>query len=201
MTLLRTERSGPAGRVIVGDLLRVKHSWIVPAAQVCGFCMLTALLAQVRIPLPGTPVPMTLQALAVLLAGYFLPVRRAVAALGLYLGVGSAGVPVFAPGSLGLFGPTGGYIVAFVIAAGIVAVLRGSSLSVGRLLVAGAAGTAVILAVGVTWYAVYTGGSVSVAIAGGLLPFVPKAVVQLGAAVAIVRVVALYRPRPGTAKL
>lgn len=172
----------------------VHHSaWLV-VCQVFGFCALTALLAQVRIPLPGTAVPMTLQSLAVLLTGYLLPVRRAVAAMVLYIALGIAGLPVFATASAGLWGATGGYLLGFVLAAALISLLKGASPGLARLTMAGIVGTIAIFAVGVPWYAVST-GSLSAAVAGGLIPFLPKAVLQLGVAVAAVRVIGCYQPR------
>ncbi|WP_457632448.1 biotin transporter BioY [Oceanithermus desulfurans] len=79
-----------------------------------------ALLAQVALPLPFTPVPVTLQTLGVLLVGAALGSRLGAQALGLYLAAGAAGLPVFAGGGAGvgwLAGPTGGYLLGFVAAA------------------------------------------------------------------------------------
>src|SRR5579864_2125911 len=80
---------------------------------IAGFSLLTAVLAQIRIPLPFTPVPLTGQTFAVLLAGAALGSRRGFLSQALYLAEGAAGLPVFAGavGSLAhLFGPTGGYL-------------------------------------------------------------------------------------------
>ena len=90
---------------------------------------LVAIAAQVAIPLPGTPVPMTLQPLAVLLVGGLLGPRLGAASLLLYLALGAAGLPIFtpfgAPGVGRLFGPTGGYLLAYPIAAYAVGRLAG----------------------------------------------------------------------------
>lgn len=162
-------------------------------ACVVGFCLLTGLFAQVRIPIPGTVVPMTLQSTAVLLTGYCLSVPLAMAAMVLYVAAGLAGVPVFAPGSLGLAGVTGGYIVGFVLGAAVVALLRGRSHGIVRLLLAGMGGTAVILVCGVLWQTIFFDVSYAEAWAGGVWPFVPKAAVQLFVAVAAVRAMARGR--------
>ena len=85
-----------------------------------------ALLAQVALPLPFTPVPVTLQTLGVLLVGAALGSRLGAEALGLYLAAGVAGLPVFAGGGAGLawlLGPTGGYLLGFVAAAWLVGAL------------------------------------------------------------------------------
>ncbi len=84
--------------------------------------------AQVAIPLPGTPVPMTLQPMAVLLVGGLLGARLGALSMILYLAMGAAGLPVFTPavpllGIARLFGPTGGYLLAYPVAAYAVGVL------------------------------------------------------------------------------
>src|SRR6266404_7875760 len=84
--------------------------------------VLVALAAQVAVPLPGTPVPMTLQPMAVLLVGGLLGARFGALSLILYLAMGAAGLPVFTPtvplfGIARLLGPTGGYLLAYPVAA------------------------------------------------------------------------------------
>ncbi len=84
--------------------------------------VLVAVAAQISIPLPGTPVPMTLQPMAVLLVGGLLGARFGALSLILYLAMGVAGLPVFTPtvplfGIARLLGPTGGYLLAYPIAA------------------------------------------------------------------------------------
>src|SRR5437667_12543694 len=84
--------------------------------------VLVGLAAQVSIPLPGTPVPMTLQPMAVLLVGGLLGARLGALSMILYLAMGAAGLPVFTPtvplvGVARLFGPTGGYLLAYPVAA------------------------------------------------------------------------------------
>src|SRR6266481_6380047 len=85
--------------------------------------VLVALAAQVAVPLPGTPVPMTLQPMAVLLVGGLLGARLGALSMILYLAMGAAGLPVFAPSPLlfpgiaRLFGQTGGYLLAYPVAA------------------------------------------------------------------------------------
>lgn len=83
---------------------------------------LVALAAQVSVPLPGTPVPMTLQPMAVLLVGGLLGARLGAFSMILYLAMGAAGLPVFTPtvplvGVARLLGPTGGYLLAYPVAA------------------------------------------------------------------------------------
>ena len=155
-------------------------------ATVVGAGALVAAGAHIRVPVPGTDVPMTLQLLAVLLVGLTLSPRRAAAALLLYVLVGVAGLPVFAPGSLGLSGSTGGYIVGFVPAAWLTSVLRGSNCGAIRLMAAAGVGTASVLAIGVAWRVLMLGGNVGLALSTGLAPFVGKALVELLLAVTLV---------------
>ena len=87
--------------------------------------VLVAAAAQVSIPLPGTPVPMTLQPMAVLLVGGLLGARLGALSMILYLAMGAAGLPVFTPtvpllGVARLIGPTGGYLLAYPVAAWVV---------------------------------------------------------------------------------
>ncbi|HLZ46352.1 MAG TPA: biotin transporter BioY [Gemmatimonadales bacterium] len=92
------------------------------AAVVLG-ALVVAGAAQVSIPLPGTPVPMTLQPMAVLLVGGLLGPQLGALSMILYLAMGAAGLPVFAPspfllsGVARLFGPTGGYLLSYPVAA------------------------------------------------------------------------------------
>ena len=94
----------------------------VRIAALVGGAVLVAAAAQVSVPLPGTPVPMTLQPMAVLLVGGLPGARLGGLSMILYLAMGAAGLPVFTPtvpllGVARLFGPTGGYLLAYPIAA------------------------------------------------------------------------------------
>ncbi len=88
---------------------------------VVGFAIALAAASQVAIPIPGTPVPMTLQPLIVVLAGLWLGPVAGAASMALYLASGALGLPVFqpfgAPGIARLLGPTGGYLLAYPVAA------------------------------------------------------------------------------------
>src|SRR6267142_6833529 len=107
--------------------LVIDHSTLVirrAAAVVLG-ALLVAGAAQVAIPLPGTPVPMTLQPMAVLLVGGLLGAPLGALSMILYLAMGAAGLPVFTPtvplvGVARLLGPTGGYLLAYPVAAYVV---------------------------------------------------------------------------------
>lgn len=123
---------------------------------VVGFSLLTALLAQIRIPLPYTPVPLTGQTFGALLAGVVLGSRRAFTSQLLYLLVGVAGLPVFAGGAFSpvhLFGATGGYLLALPLAAGVLGwwVERGGARNSLRLGAGLILSNLLILATGTIW--------------------------------------------------
>ncbi len=95
--------------------------WAKQAGIVIGASLFVALCARVTIPLPFTPVPLTLQNFGVLAVGLMLGSRRGFAALALYLAEGAAGLPVFNPAGLGgiaqIVGPTGGFLMAYPVVA------------------------------------------------------------------------------------
>ncbi len=133
-----------------------------------------ALFAQVRIPLPFTPVPITGQTFAVLLIGAALGAQRGTAALLLYLSMGLSGLPVFAGGTGGLAhlaGPTGGYLIGFVLATYVIGRMaeRGLERTIRTSLLPFLLGTAIISLSGVSWLAIYLGPVA--AVQKGLLPF------------------------------
>jgi biotin transport system substrate-specific component len=148
-------------------------------SAVVGFAVLVFLAAQVRVPLPGSPVPMTLQLAAVLLAGYCLRPTVAASAMLVYLAAGLVGLPVFAAGSAGIMGVTGGYLVGFVLSAWLVAVVVRRRPTPFRRLVAGALGTVVVLSLGAAWQMTLFGVEPSVVLSIGIVPFLPKAVIEL----------------------
>src|ERR671910_1051854 len=144
-------------RTLVDVVLPRSRSWLFDAALIVVFSAFVALTAQVEIPL--RPVPITLQTLGVLLTGALLGSSRGVLALLLYLAEGAVGLPVFAGGAAGLaymLGPTGGYLVGFVLAAGLVGWLaeRGWGRRLVWTALAMAIGNLVIYALGVAWLAV-----------------------------------------------
>ena len=147
------------------------------------FAAATALAA--RLEIPYYPVPFTLQTMIVLLAGAFLGSRNGALSQLLYLAAGVAGLPVFAGGAIGfmrLAGPTGGYLLAFPVAAALVGYLlreRGSLLVVALSM---AAGLLVIFAAGTLHLYAFTMHNMSNAIASGFLLFSWWDVVKLGAA-------------------
>jgi len=143
-----------------------------PIAVAAG-ALVVAASAQVAFPVPFSPVPMTLQGLAVLLVGGLFGAAAGATAMVLYLTLGIFGVPVFAMGGSGLarvLGPTGGYLLAFPVAA--VAVARiGERGRLGRCLLGALAGMLVIHFGGWAQLTLLTGGAEKAA-AAGVLPFV-----------------------------
>jgi biotin transport system substrate-specific component len=153
-------------------------------AWIAGFSLLTAVLAQVKIPLPFTPVPLTGQTFAVLLAGAILGSRRGFLSQALYLVEGTAGLPVFTGGAAGLaslVGPTGGYLWSFPLAAALVGWLveRGASRSAGRLALALALSAALILTLGTLGLHQFMGATWSQAWLAGFYPFIPGDVLKI----------------------
>ncbi len=155
---------------------------------ILGMSVLNALAAQVAIPLPFTPVPITMQTFAVLLTGLLLGSRLGTLALLTYLAEGLSGLPVFSAGRGGLSmltGATAGYLLAFPLAAFVVGWLaeRGWDRRPGTTALAMLLGNLVIYAGGVGWLAVLLGPER--AIAAGLWPFLPGDVLKLLLATAL----------------
>ena len=142
---------------------------------------ITAVAAQIAIPLPFSPVPFTLQVPAVVLSGLLLGSRYGALAMAIYLLVGAVGVPVFAQFSGGLgriAGPTGGYLISYPLAAAVAGLAayaaanspRGRALTLSFLW--GVAALGVIYAIGAGWLSVVANLPITVAVAQGVLPFV-----------------------------
>jgi len=139
----------------------------------------TAALAWVVIPLPFTPVPVSGQTVGVMLAGLFLPPQLAALSQVIYIALGVLGLPVFAGGSAGLgtiFGPTGGYIWAFVLAALCIswAVRKvPSSTRIGYFAILALGGIGLIYVFGIIQLMAVTGIGLAQAVTAGALPFLP----------------------------
>ena len=165
-------------------------AWWIEAALVVGASCFVALCARVTVPLPFTPVPLTLQNFAVLLVGLALGSRRGFAALALYLAEGAFGLPVFNPTGLGgiaqLLGPTGGYLMAYPVVAFVSGWIAERGVrSFRRYTVAAALGEVLLFAGGLAWLSVWTHGSWWQAAHFGLYPFVFAEVVKVMAAAAL----------------
>jgi biotin transport system substrate-specific component len=153
------------------------HTRSTTAVLVVGFALLTALAAQVEIPLWFTPVPITGQTFAVLLTGAALGWRAGAASQALYVGLGAVGLPFYSGGDGGwevVTGATGGYLVGFVCAAALVGVLaeRRQDRSVLTAVPTFLAGSALIYLCGVAWLARSLGVSGVEAMELGMVPFV-----------------------------
>jgi biotin transport system substrate-specific component len=155
------------------------RSKAMTVALMVAFALITAAAAQFTIPLPGTPVPITGQTFAVLLAGAALGSRAGAGSQAIYWAMGAAGLPFYAEASGGwaaATGATAGYLVGFVAAAWVVGFLaeRGQDRRVWSAIPAFLAGNAVIYAFGVTWLVVSVEAitTMSEALTAGFTPFV-----------------------------
>ncbi|MBT2393452.1 biotin transporter BioY [Streptomyces maoxianensis] len=170
---------------VLADLLPASRTKSI--ALVVGGAALTGIAAQISVPVPGSPVPVSGQTFAALLVGTALGARRGFLSLALYAVVGMAGMPWFAQGASGYAMPSFGYILGMTLAATAVGALarRGADRSVLRTAGAMAAGSVIIYAVGVPYLALATGMTLSQAVAAGLTPFLIgdalKAALAMGA--------------------
>jgi biotin transport system substrate-specific component len=165
---------------------------------VAGFAAALAAASQVALPIPGTPVPITLQPLLVVLAGMMLGPAYGAASMVLYLAAGAAGLPVFAPigapGALRLIGPTGGYLLAYPVAAWAAGVLAARSAGFAGRALAAWSGVLLLYLGGLAQLAVLT-GSLTRAALWGVVPFVALDAVKSLVAAAVTRSPALDRTR------
>ncbi|GAB2844257.1 biotin transporter BioY [Streptomyces deserti] len=170
---------------VLADLLPASR--VRDVALVLGGAVLTGLAAQISVPVPGSPVPVTGQTFAALLVGTALGAGRGFLSLALYALAGMAGVQWFAGGASGVTAPSLGYVLGMILAATVVGALarRGADRSMLRMAGAMLLGEAVIYAVGVPYLALATGMSATAAIAAGLTPFLIgdalKAALAMGA--------------------
>lgn len=143
------------------------------AVLVVGGTSFIALSALVVLPLPFTPVPLSLQTFAFLLTGATLGLRRGGLSALIYLLIGMAGAGVFAEGRSGWQFASFGYVVGMVLAAGLVGWLagRGGDRTVARTAGTMVLGSAVIYAIGVSWLMAYAGVGLAKGVSLGLTPF------------------------------
>ena len=158
-------------RLVLADL--VAGGLVRDVVLVVATAALTGAAAQVAIPLPFTPVPLSLQTFTVLLSAAALGPMRAASAMLIYLLAGMAGVPWFSGQTSGWGFPSFGYVIGFVVAATLVGLLarRGSDRSAPGVIGTMVAGNLVIYAIGVPYLAVAIGVGLPEAIALGVLPF------------------------------
>lgn len=165
-------------------------SLLLDAMLVVAASGLVALAARFSIPLPGTPVPLSLVNFAVILVGLAMGAKRGFAALVLYLAEGAAGLPVFSPvgpgGIAQLIGPTGGFLMAYPFAA----FLAGWAFKAGKrdfkgALIGATAGELLLFALGVNWLLLLFRVPLAQAAAWGLYPFLAAEVIKVVAAAGI----------------
>jgi biotin transport system substrate-specific component len=166
-------------------------AWAQTGALVLGGSLVVALCARVALPLPFTPVPLTLQNFGVLLVGLLLGSKRGFAALALYLAEGAMGMPVFSlPGVGGiaqLLGPTGGYLMMYPFVAFLAGwVMERGARSFVRAAIASTLAEIVLFAGGIGWLAVWT-HSFALALRFGLYWFVFAEIIKVMSAAAIAR--------------
>lgn len=156
---------------VLADLLPASR--VRDVALVLGGAVLTGLAAQLSVPVPGSPVPVTGQTFAALLVGTSLGARRGFLSLALYALAGVAGVPWFADGTSGSGAVSFGYVLGMLLASAVVGSLarRGADRNVWRMAGTMILGEAIIYAVGVPYLAYAAGIPASAAIAAGLTPF------------------------------
>lgn len=168
-------------------------SFALLAAGVVGFALLTALGAQAAWPVPGSPVPFTLQSLVVMLAAMVLGPRLGLLSMLFYVGLGTVGYHVFATGNFGLrtiFGPTGGYLLGFIVAQPIIGALSrpGPRLWL-RLPLALLAGNVALFGCGLAWLHAWASTAAqtswSTVLSLGLWPFLPDLALKLAVAYAL----------------
>lgn len=181
-------------RTAVRTQTLISEQWLNLAKQagiVIGASAVIAVCARLVLPLPFTPVPLTLANFGVLLVGLALGSKRGFAAATLYLAWGAMGLPVFSPAGLGgiaqLVGPTGGYLMAYPVVAFVAGWLseRGTA-SFGRNVVSGFVAEIVLFGAGITWLAVIT-SSWQRALAFGLVPFFFAEIMKIMVAAALAR--------------
>jgi biotin transport system substrate-specific component len=162
----------------------VPHTWVRQLVLIASGAAFVGLAAQIAIPLPFTPVPLTLQTFAVLLTGAALGSLRGVLAMTLYAVVGVVGVPWFAQGSSGYTAPSFGYILGFIAAAFVVGRIAegGATRTAPRTALLMVIGNLVIYVIGATWLKFALGVDFGTAIALGVTPFLLGDAIKIAAA-------------------
>ncbi len=160
------------------------------------FSVLTFLSAQVVVPVQ--PVPFTLQTMLVILSGAFLGARNGMISQIIYLAGGAIGLPIFAEFSFGfarLIGPTGGYLIAFPLAAFLVGYLLEKKSNTGMIVLSMVIGSLVILLSGSLYLSLYLDGNLYSALFSGAIIFSPWDVIKIAAAVSIYKAFAKKYPK------
>lgn len=167
--------------ILHGEIAISKNA--VKAMLVTSFVIMTALGAYVRVPIPFTPVPITLQTFFVILSGAFLGRKLGLFAQASYIGLGALGMPIFQGygyGLLHLAGPTGGYLVGFAFSAFLVGILLDrKETSFAYTAFSMFIGITAIYFFGLLWLMISLKLSLMTALSYGFLPFLPGAVLKL----------------------
>jgi biotin transport system substrate-specific component len=177
---------------LVGAAAAGQSAWL-RASRTVGIVLagsaLAAVCAHAALPLFFTPVPLSLAPFAVLLLGLLLRPGLAAATLGAYMVEGALGLPVFAPtpvtagGLAHLFGPTGGYLLSYPLAAALIAFLvRRTGRGFASAALSASAGSLVILFCGALWLSILTHASVQSTFTLAVLPFLPGDALKIAAA-------------------
>ena len=170
---------------------------VYQGAIIIAASLFVALCARITLPLPFTPVPLSLQNFGVLLVGLLLGSRRGVAAVALYLVEGACGLPVFTPGLGGiaqLLGPTGGYLIAYPVVAFCAGwIWERCSKTFGRALAATLSAEVILFAGGISWLMLLTHTSFVQASRFALYPFVFGEVIKILSASGAANRVRRYR--------
>jgi len=171
----------------------VTRTWLSDIALVVAGTALVAVLAQVAIPL--WPVPVTGQTLAVLLVGASLGAARGAASLSLYAILGAVGLPIYSDSSSGwsvLLGPTGGYIIGFIVSAAVVGWAAERSWDRGwyKPIITFIGGSLVVFAIGLPWLAVSLGqlglpNDLQSVLIAGFYPFIIGGLIKAAIAAAL----------------
>jgi len=165
-------------------------SAIVKVMGVLSFAILTALGAYIAIPLPFTPVPITLQTLFVLLSGAILGAIEGSLSQILYITIGALGMPVYAGATGGfahILGPTGGYLIGFVISSFIAGIMCKRSTRAWKVFFGFSIAELPIFLLGLTFLATFTHSNLIVTLKMGLLPFIPGEIIKIGTAGSIMK--------------
>jgi biotin transport system substrate-specific component len=189
MTVVSAPRSETLAHRLMPRQGILENKAVFETVLVMSSVLLMALLAQIRIPLPFTPVPITGQTLGVLLVGSLIGTRLGALSMLVYLAMATVGFPFFAGGASGIEvwqGATIGYLVSYPIVSALMGWFaeRGWDRHFGKLLGAMALGSAIIYLFGAGWMVLGLGMSVSTALMAGVIPFLIgdaiKAVIAAG---------------------
>ena len=162
------------------------YAWMGNLFVMISGSLFVAVCAHITLPLSISPVPLTLQDFAVMALGLLIGPRLAMFTMLAYLAEGAAGLPVFAPGPMGLtgvahlLGPTGGYLMAYPTVAVVTSYLwrTGERTYLGALVCAGA-GNLILLTLGGLWLGLNTHVSAQAVLAEGVIPFLPGDAIKI----------------------